>query len=246
VLLAWPRAILLQIAHPLIAAAVAAHSTFRGGPVASVRRLHHTIAAMRAITFGDEDRAGRAIEAIRTIHTRVHGTLAEPVGRFPVGTPYSAEDPDLLLWVHATLVESLPLVYGRFVAELHPLELDAYCDEAASTAIALGARAADVPRTWAALNAYVAGVYASGVLAVGSDARVLAGAVLAPPLPGLFDPAAAFARRLALGTLPDTIRQAYGYGWTAHDARRFARAERWLRRARRAMPAVVALWPEAR
>ena len=127
VILGWSRAILLQLAHPLIAAGVFDHSGFRASPMAAIGRLYHTTRAMLAITFGDEPRRSAAIDGIRRIHTRVHGTLPDPVGPFPVGTPYSAEDPALLLWVHATLIESIVITYQHLVGPLSADERDAYC-----------------------------------------------------------------------------------------------------------------------
>ena len=104
VILGWTRAILLQVGHPLIAAGVFEHSGFRTSPLAAMQRLHHTTQAMLAITFGDEHQHRAAIEGIRRIHTRVNGRLREAVGPFPAGSAFSAEDPALLLWVHASLI----------------------------------------------------------------------------------------------------------------------------------------------
>jgi uncharacterized protein (DUF2236 family) len=71
VLLGWSRAILLQMAHPLVAAGVADHSHFRAGPITAARRLRDTIKAMLALSFGDAFEAGHAIAAIRAIpHAR--------------------------------------------------------------------------------------------------------------------------------------------------------------------------------
>src|ERR1044071_3474108 len=81
-LLAWIRAILLQLAHPLIAAGVAEHSTFRGSTRAAFSRLRETVGAMVAISFGTCEEHRRAIEAIRSIHRRVHGTLRQARGTF--------------------------------------------------------------------------------------------------------------------------------------------------------------------
>ena len=64
VVLGWTRAILLQIAHPLIAAGVHEHSRFRESPWAAAERLHSTIRAMLALTFGPEDATSRALEGI--------------------------------------------------------------------------------------------------------------------------------------------------------------------------------------
>ena len=149
-LLAWPRAILLQVAHPLVAAGVAEHSSFADGGFAAVHRLWQTVQAMLALTFGDEVEQHGAIEGILAIHRRVHGTLRETVGRFPAGTRYSAEDPDLVLWVHVTLLESMVLAHDALLAPLSGDERDAYCAESAWVPVALGARAEDVPATWAA------------------------------------------------------------------------------------------------
>jgi uncharacterized protein (DUF2236 family) len=245
VILAWPRAILLQLAHPLIAAGVANHSTFRGSGLAALRRLHHTVRAMRVLTFGDAARAERVLTDIRAIHSRVHGALAEAVGPFPAGTRYSAEDPDLLLWVHATLLESLPLIYSRLVAPLSTGDLDAYCEETAWVAVALGARDAAVPRTWLALTAYLESVNASGVLTVGAQARMLSHAVLHPRLP-MARPMLALTRAITLGTLPAPVRRQYGYAWGEKDNERLSHLMRRLRAARRAAPRVLALWAEAR
>ena len=246
VLLAWSRAILLQLAHPLVAAGVADHSSFRAGTFEAARRLRHTIRAMLALTFGDADRQEKALAGIRAIHRRVNGRLRVAVGPFAGGTPYSAEDPALLLWVHATLLESFPLAYQAIVAPLSADELDTYCAEAAPIAIALGARAEDVPRDRAALQRYLDRMHESGQLTVGADARALATAVLSSRLAALAWPLGWTNRKVTVGWLPAEIRRQYGFEWTARDERRSAAILRWLRTARKALPAPLALWPEAR
>src|ERR1044071_8290984 len=154
-LLGWSRAILLQLAHPLIAAGVYEHSGFRSSPIAAASRLHHTVGAMLDITFGNVQTCGHALDGISAIHRRVNGTLAETVGRFPAGTPYSAEDPALVLWVHATLVETMANTFEWVVGSLTADQRDRDCAEAAWVAVTLGARDADVPRTWPSMRAYV-------------------------------------------------------------------------------------------
>lgn len=245
-LFGWTRAILLQLAHPLVAAGVAEHSTFRHDRLRAVRRLHATVRAMLALTFGDDRARDATLDGIRAIHRRVHGTLAEGVGPFPAGTRYSAEDPELVLWVHATLLDSVPLAYARLVAPVTEREHDAYCADAAEVAEALGARPDAIPRTRAALQAYLDQRYASGTLVVGPTARALAAVVLRPPLSGLIWPAAALNRLLTTGWLPDGIRIQYGLPWNAARARRLAMAEAAARRGRRLLPRRLALWPEAR
>lgn len=245
-LLAWPRAILLQLAHPLVAAGVFEHSSFRGGPTAAASRLRATVRAMLALTFGTPDDHRSTLDTIRSIHRRVHGRLSVPVGHFPAGTPYSAEDPELLLWVHATLLDSIPLVHERLVGPLTSAERDRYCAESAAVAVALGARAEEVPRTWSALGAYLTETYASGSIAVGDQARELADAVLRPPLSALIAPITRLNRLVTVGTLPPHVREQYGYEWSERHERRLASAFQMLATIRRHTPDRLARWPEAR
>ena len=243
VLLGWSRAILLQLSHPLVAAGVAAHSSFGSGPVAAATRLHHTVRAMLDLTFGDEAARARVLATIHAIHNRVHGALARAVGPFPQGTPYSANDPDLLLWVHVTLLDSVMLAHETFVRPLEPSERDAYCVEAAPVAIDLGASAAAVPRTWQALTDYMAVVQRSGVLVVSDEARHVAGAVLAPPMSAAIWPIAWLNRRFTIGSLPKELRLQYGFDDRIGHVDRAARV---IRGARRVMPRALAVWGASR
>ena len=246
VLLGWSRAILLQLAHPLVAAGVSAHSSFRGGPIATASRLHHTVRAMLALTFGGDAMREAALDGIRAIHRRVHGRLPAAAGRFPEGTPYSAEDPALLLWVHVTLIESVVLVYELTVAPLTSDERNRYCAEASSVAIALGARDAEVPRTWNALRACLDATYASGSIAVSGQARELAAAVLAPPMARVIWPATWANRLVTIGLLPDEVRRQYGFAWSPSRERARVRLLRVLAGMRRLSPALLTQWPESR
>ncbi len=246
VLLGWGRAILLQLAHPLVAAGVFDHSGFRGTPYAAASRLFHTIHAMLALTFGDEPARERTLEAIRVIHRRVNGELPEPTGPYPSGTRYSAEDPSLVLWVHATLLESVILVYERLIGPLSAAERDEYCAEAFPIAVALAAREDEVPRTWNDLRAYLDRMYASGAIAVGTQGRELAQAVLSPSGAWLVAPATWINRMMTIGMLPPQVREQYAMPWTLRQERRLARLVSTLRLTRRLLPDAIALWPAAR
>ncbi|MBA2354116.1 MAG: oxygenase MpaB family protein [Luteitalea sp.] len=245
VLAGWSRAILLQLAHPLVAAGVSDHSSFRGGLLSASIRLHHTVGAMRRLTFGTGAQAQSALDGIIAIHRRVHGTLPAAAGPFPAGTRYSAEDPALVLWVHATLLESLPLVYDALVAPLSRDDRDTWCRESAPVAHALGA-GDDVPVTWRALQDYLDRMHTSGQIVVSDTARAVAAEVLSPRLAGLVAPARAINRLVTSGLLPPDIRAQYGFAWTARDDRRLHRTLRWLRRIRQVTPDLLAHWPDAR
>jgi uncharacterized protein (DUF2236 family) len=245
-LLGWTRAVLLQLAHPLIAAGVADHSTFRGSTVAAFSRLHHTVHAMLALTFGDDVERERALEAIRAIHRRVHGTLPAACGRFPAGTRYSAEDPALLLWVHVTLIESIVLVYERLVAPLNDAERDRYCTDSADVAISLGARAGAVPCSWRALQACLDEGYGTGSIVVSGQARDLAAALLSPVPGRAAAPLTAVATLLAAGLLPAQVRREYGFRWSPGRERAFGMTLSVLRATGRLLPRWITWWPQAR
>jgi uncharacterized protein (DUF2236 family) len=245
--LAWVRAILLQLAHPLIAAGIADHSTFRGSTLAAFARFRHTVNAMLALTFGRDSERDAAVQAIRALHRRVHGTLAQSCGPFAAGTPYSAEDAALLTWVHATLIESMVLVYEALIGSLSAAERDAYCGDAADLAVALGASDRDVPRTWNEVRACIDDRFVSGEIVVGRQALRISAALLSPfrqPLARqLVTPVLSL---LAAGLLPDYVRAQYGFVWNRARARRFMRSVARLRRLRRITPDFIALWKRAR
>ncbi len=244
--LGWGRAILLQLAHPLVAEGVAAHSTFRGGPHASALRFHATVRAMLALTFGSDDDARAAVARIRGIHDRVHGTLGAAAGALPAGAAYSAHDPQLLAWVHLTLIDSVPRAYDRFVAPLGDEQVSRYAVESRWSAELIGARPADLPLTAAEVRVRMDGAVSSGELAITDTARTLARAVVYPPLRWATGPLGHVHALASLGDLPPALRDAYGFSWSASDARSL---ESWSRRLRKwslAAPALVRRWGAAR
>jgi uncharacterized protein (DUF2236 family) len=246
VVLGWGRAILMQLAHPLVAAGVDAHSTFRDTRRARLARLRDTIQAMLGLTFGSDIEAAAVASRINAVHDRVFGTLAEATPSLPAGTRYSAHDADLLLWVHATLLDSLPRAYQLLVGTLSATETDAYCDEAAVGAARLGLAGPAVPRTTADLHRYLDRMYANGTLAASTSARALAREVLEPPLGWLAGPLTTLHHDLSVGTLPPAIRESYGFIWTGRDERRLRRSAALLRRVRSATPDLIARFHSAR
>ena len=125
----WGRAILLQLAHPAVASGVDHHSSVRGSLLSSFRRLHSTVGAMLSLTFGDTEEMIAAAARINTIHDRVRGRVSHSPGcpskgSGGAGEAYSAHDPDLQRWVHATLLESIPMTYELLVGPLTRSERD--------------------------------------------------------------------------------------------------------------------------
>jgi uncharacterized protein (DUF2236 family) len=245
-ILGWSRAILLQLAHPLIAAGVYDHSGFRASPMAAVTRLHHTTRAMLALTFGDNGRRQAAIDRIRRIHTRVNGRLPTDVGPFAAGAYYSAENPDLLLWVHVTLIESMVLTYEHLIGPLSPGERDDYCAVSVPASLELGMRDADAPRSWLALQSSLQRGYESGEIVVGPQARELADALLRTSIPGVLAPARWLSGLITGAMLPARIRAEYGLAWNDTRQRRFEQVAAAIRTARRVSPSALALFADAR
>jgi uncharacterized protein (DUF2236 family) len=246
VLLGWGRAILMQFAHPLVAQAVMDHSSFRANRLARLRRLHFTVRAMLAMTFGDEAQLRGAAAHINGIHDRIHGALDAPAGPFHAGAAYSAHDPRLLAWVMATLLESVPLAYERFVGPLSGDDYARYCGEARTTGALLGLPASMIPRDKESVHASVRDWLASGEIIVTDHARRLAQDILYPPFQAAYWPAARLMRLATIGLLDPKLRAEYGLTWTPRDERALARWSRGVRTARRLTPRWLATWRVSR
>jgi uncharacterized protein (DUF2236 family) len=243
--LGWPRAILMQFAHPLIAAAVAEHSSFQTSRLAPLVRLHGTIRAMLDMTFGEPPAANQAADRINRIHRRVNGTLRQDAGPFSAGSSYSAEDPRLLAWVQLTLLDTMPRAYELLVGPLTELDKDNYCVEARSGARLLGVRDDLVPGTYADVTRAVASALSDGSLVVTDTARALARDILSPRTPALW-PLNRLHWLVTVGLLPVELRTAYDLSWTVRDAESLSRWAMRLRRISARTPAAVRRWRAAR
>src|SRR6266403_3331718 len=95
------RAILMQLAHPLVGQAIYEHSYFKEH---AVKRLKHTLDFTYTLIFGTKEESLNAARTINRAHMPVQGELEEGVGVYPAGTEYSARNPELAQWVWATLV----------------------------------------------------------------------------------------------------------------------------------------------
>lgn len=164
------RALLFQTLHPLAMAGVAEHSSYRDDPLG---RLHRTGAFVGATTFGTVAEADQAIAGVRAVHRHVRGTA-------PDGRPYSAVDPRLLLWVHATEVDSFLRAHDRYGATpLPPERRDQYVAEMGEIATRLGAL--DVPRSTSELGDVLRSF--RGETAAGRQAREAVRFLVVPPMP---------------------------------------------------------------
>lgn len=210
-LLGGGAAVLLQVAHPLVAAGVVDHSGYDRD---LWRRLLRTLRALYLITFGDTEEADLAGAAVQAVHRRVHGELRTRLGRFPAGTPYSACDPELMLWVHTTLVYSSIAAYERFVGTLTDRERDRYVEEMNVVAQLFGTPSSILPSSYSAHRDFFLAQLRGDTIGVTPPAREVAAVIMATPLPApmrLLVPA----HRLATARLlPTRLRDEYGLRWT--------------------------------
>ncbi len=203
---AGPRALLLQLAHPLVAAGVDEHSDFRADPW---RRLQGTLRSYLTIVYGTATAARAEIRRLNGLHRSI------------AGAGYTARDPDLSLWVHATLVDTTMAAYDAWLEPLSRDQRARYYAETLPIGRAFGVPADLLPPDLDAFEAYVASMLGpDGPIRVSPVARDLAHAVLHPPLGPVVPALAAVPARLyawtlwpSIGLLPASVRADYGFSW---------------------------------
>lgn len=202
--LAGPRALLMQAAHPVAFKGFFAHTGALDRPY---ERLARTAAVMDTIGFGSREDADRATRRVRAMHRRVRGVTDD-------GVPYAADDPELLLWVLACLVDSALVVYDKYVRSLSREERDAYWRDYKVIGNLFGLADADMPASIDDFDAYMDGMVHGGELRVSPAARDLAvRIVLRPPVPLAARPLLELANQITVGLLPRPIRRQYGLRW---------------------------------
>jgi uncharacterized protein (DUF2236 family) len=207
--LSGPRALLMQAAHPLAVAGLLAHSDALEDPYV---RLARTVKIMNTITFGSRLDADRSTRRVRAMHRAVRGRLPENVGPYPAGTPYRADDPELLMWILYTLVDSAAVVYRTYVGRLSTADHAALWEDYKVVGRLFGLRRGQMPATLADLSDYGAAMLTGGKLFVGDWARRRAREiVLEPPVRTLARPLVETVNFITIALLPDEIRSQYGF-----------------------------------
>jgi uncharacterized protein (DUF2236 family) len=198
--LAGMRSLMIQALHPLAMAGVAEHSDWRRDPFG---RLAATSGYVLTVTYGDTASANAAGARVRAVHTHVRGTDPE------TGIAYSAEDPDLLLWVHAGMVDSIVHVVQRYGRGLDTAEADRYVAEMVPFAELVGVPAELVPKSVDALRNYIESVDLRQATPAARDAIgvVLYPSDLSADLRDLWHDLG----QVAIGTLPRWAREMYGF-----------------------------------
>lgn len=227
------RALLMQIAHPLVAAGVADYSDFTSEPF---DRLWRTIDTALTVIFGDSEQWRAAVRRVGGIHAHVRGERE--------GTSYSALDPELLLWVHATLVDSSLVAYERFVHPLRPNVRERHYLEMRRMGTAFGVPDDLHPPTYAEFRAYMDRTIAQ--LEIGEEGRRVARAVLSQPAPLVVFPVGLLFGLASVSLLPPRIRSDLGLRWNPKTERAADVMAATVRRTVPLLPDRVRRWPHAR
>lgn len=233
-LLGGTAALLLQVAHPLVAAGVEQHSSFRREPIG---RLLRTLDTTLAIVFGTTPRARAALRRIDRRHAGVRGVGGS-------GAAYAARDPDLLAWVQVTLVMTSLRLYELVMGALSDDEREAYWREARFFAGELGATSASLPATYRDVVMYERAMLAREVVPDATSIAV-AGDVLHPFawLPAAMTwPLDAF----TAGLVPEPARSALGLRFRARERIAFEVAIAALRLLVPRLPRRLRIVPQAR
>jgi uncharacterized protein (DUF2236 family) len=238
------RALLMQAAHPLALAGVMEHSDYEDGPW---DRLERTMYAVWTAVYGEPEEAERVGKRVRAMHTKVHGTIDHQMGPFPAGTPYSAQDPELLMWVHATIVDTALLMYRTYVGPLSVDEQEAYYQDMKVLARLFGTPDEAIPDTYADFVAWFRSLLDSEVICVTPEALEVSATILKPPLPFVAWPAWRAVNFVTAGLLPGKLRRGYGFTWTpAHRALLAGSAESIKRAVLPLLPDLARALPNAR
>ena len=226
------RALLLQLAHPWVAAAIADHSQAVQQPL---RRFHRTFAVVFAQVFGTLDQAVAAARALHRRHLRVTGTLKSAIGAFEAGTPYCANNVAALRWVHATLIDSAVVAHDLLLAPLTDDMRERYFADSRLFAALFGIPQSSLPPNYREFAAYVGQMLESPVLTVSPAARQIGRQLLADNDVSLGVPAGY--RGLTMMLLPERLRDEFGLRYRPAERGDAERAIAWGRAVYPLLPA---------
>jgi len=220
------RTLLLQVAHPAVAQGVADHSEFQSNPF---KRLIGTLEGAYSVVFGSEELAAGVGRRICWIHDHV------------TGPTYRANDPENLLWVHATLLDTMLVCYEKFVGPLPATDQETLYQEMTRVAEVFGCPRDAQPDTMAEFRTYFDDTVNG--LEVSDAGRRLAHDIIRPELPVVprplrsgLTPALAIFRLTAVGMTPEPLREQFGFRWDARRQQRLERLERAVSAAFRVTP----------
>ena len=203
-------------------------------------RLVVTGKMFEAIFFGPREKADAILASVHRMHSSVKGTLPGDAGRFPAGTPYSAHDPELMLWTIAPMADSAVYFYELFVRELSKRERDDFWADYVRFGELFGMPASVAPTSWRELCDYVDAKVNGPDAHLTEEAKVIGRAVMLEiPTSASRRPGMQAHNLVMRGSLPPRVRELYGLRWTAADRVAFRATVSAARAARPITPRSV-------
>jgi uncharacterized protein (DUF2236 family) len=226
--------LLLQVAHPTVAAGVRDYSDFEHRPW---ERLMATLDYVTVLVYGGRD-AVAAGRRLRALHQQFRGLRED-------GQPYHALEPEAYAWVHATLIEAYVAGHATFGRPMSPPEIERLYRECRGLGRLIGVREQDMPASWPAFREYFARMTAHELEPTAAVDRVLAALRRAPPPPvsipdlvwrALRLPASQVLRLGGVGLMSSDLRTRLGIRWGAVDEAQFRALGRLSRSLTPLMP----------
>jgi uncharacterized protein (DUF2236 family) len=227
------RALLLQLAHPWVARAIAAHSSALDDPFG---RFHRTFGTVYVLVFGSAEQAFATARRLHRRHAAITGTFQRDLGAFRAGTRFLANDVDALRWVHATLVDGALRAFELAAGAIGGEARERWYADALRLGELFGIPTESQPSDWRGFAGYVEAMIDSPILEVGDDARRVGLHLLAG---GGRIRVPAWYRDLTAGLLPPRFRAGYGLEFDERARRRSERALRAVLTAYPRLPAMV-------
>ena len=205
------RALLLQLAHPWVTASIDEHSVVRDDPLGRARRTFQHVGTM---VFGSMPQVMTSANQVRDIHEEIEGEVPMDSGAFQRGSEYRANEVAAMIWVHATLWETLAYMYEKMEGELTREEKDQFYEETKLFAMLFGVPEPALPADWNAFMEYNRAMWASPQLTVEENGIRLK--------EDLFDPRSIWMifplwvqEQVTAANLPPRIRDEFEmkYGW---------------------------------
>jgi uncharacterized protein (DUF2236 family) len=232
------RALCIGALSPLNYVGTSQHSYAKLTPF---KRLVHTAKAFETIFFGSRQEADRILAYVHQLHQSVRGVLPEAAGVFPAGTPYSAVDPELMLWTVAVMADSAQCFFELLVRRLSDREREAFWQDYLRFGELFGMPRSECPGSYGEFRAYYRDRLASDEMFLTDEARYVGYATAFEiPMPALQQPGKRVHDLLMLGSLPRRVRELYGLSYSRAQQMAFRATVRAVRGARRLTPTPLA------
>jgi uncharacterized protein (DUF2236 family) len=234
------RALLMQSAHPLVAQGALDHSDFEVDPIG---RFQRTAGWVTTVIFGTTEEAQTATRAVNQLHRHVKGELPaeHAAGTWAGGSTYEARNRDLLLWVHASLMDSMLTAHRTAIGKLGSGVGDRFVREWDALARLMGIADGSTWKTERAMRDWINRQIDQGIVAPGGGSRRVSEVILAPGATG--PTLAKVTTLLSAGMLPTRVRQEFGIPWSPGQRVAFQTLALSLRAARPMLPRVLRITP---